>query len=415
MRIVVPVIAVLITAQRAVALEETSPSDAPAAAPAASSSEDSPKAKTPSKRRGGKKKGGALPRLDPKRGEKEFDRQLALAQSLQTPERCGAAYAMFLELQQQQPDHPDVLWGLGECAAVTAEYPELGDDVRRQRILDAKVAYDRYITVENRPQFLMGGEGRRDVARVRLSWINPRVAAITPSEPVAPVAAVAIPVAAPLPTAVVPAPPAAATPPPPVAAAAAPVEPSLGHAQQLAQQRNLIGALAELEALQRRFSDHLDLQEHWVLWRAAAEQCDGVLPVYEQIAERSWRAEVHLAGSECADRAKDVRAHLFAVERYIRTVKYVGDPEVFYRLAEGFATLGDRPRAGTHFQRFLEVAPATHQKRYLAERYLAESERLHTDCLTRKGIVRPRAVQVAGQWVSELQLPPNHRTIACED
>ncbi|MDO8621968.1 MAG: hypothetical protein Q7R80_01945 [bacterium] len=397
MRIVVPVIAVLITAQRAVALEEAPTVGAPAAAPAASPTEDPPKAKPPARRRGGKKKGGALPRLDPKREEKEFDGQLALAMSLQTPERCGAAYAMFLELQQQQPDHPDVLWGLGECAALISAFPERAEQ-KLELLRDAKAAYETY---SRRLATTAVELIKVALAHRRAIDLDQQIAALTPAA---------------VPTGAVGAstPPAVASPPPP-AAAAPPKELSLGHAQGLAQSRDLAGALAELDALMQRFPSQLDLMEHWVLWRAAAEQCDGVVPVYEQIAERSWRAEVHLAGSECADRARDVRAHLFAVERYVRTVQFVGDPEVFWGLAEGFATLGDRQRAGNHFQRFLQIAPATHPKRYIAEMYLTDTEHLHVACLTRKGIVRPRAVQVAGQWVSELQLPPNHRTITCED
>lgn len=391
MRSVVSIIAVLITAQRADAeslAADTVPSvDVGLAAEPAG---DLPKAK-PSKRRG-KKKGGTLPRLDPQREEKEFARKLALAQSLQTPERCGAAYAMLLDLQKQQPENPDVLWGIGECAVLISAFPERAEQ-KVQLLGDARAAYEAYAKRS-------GGSPvehiRIALAARRAGELGRQIAALTPA----------------------PETPATPSPAPPAKApvvAEPPRDLSLGHAQQLAQARNLTGALAELEALMHRHAGQLDLEEYWVLWRAATEQCDGVMPVYERIAERSWRPEVHMAGSECADRAKDVRAHLSAVERYVRTVQFVGDPEVFYGLAEGFAALGDRQHAGNHFQRFLQVAPSAHPKRYIAEMYLTDSEHLHVDCLTRTGIVRPRAVQVGGQWVSELRLPPNYRTIACGD
>ncbi|MBI4434989.1 hypothetical protein HY635_04240 [Candidatus Uhrbacteria bacterium] len=620
--IVLSVIAVLGTASYAVAQDaiDAQPDDestpaaesldpplapigAPAVQPAAGKRRPAAKPARPKK-----EKGGTLPRRDPNRDRKEFQRKLALAQSLHTTERCGAAYPMYLDLQTQQPEHPDVIWGLGECGAVTGAFPELAPAMRRQRLLDAKAAYERYAAIEKRAKFTAGKKSRVQLARDRASQLDVTIAAL-PAPPVEAVAvaadaavtpvsapeprefprhkgattlcgmqafwdpsqglnpgfavelfvllhadpelrvtiwlpsdwndrarrlfqatnelwlkdqgfrerhgltstvlreyasyerrigfigtpgveqqpsrvmlhhpngidvaiqrcdsargalawaveektrqgavavgvrmegqdrsvALAVAGAAPAPAAdpppaapppvaaaipVAPAPVTAAPPaaPPPVAAiaaaaAASPQEPSLGHAQELARKRDLVGALAELEELLKRHPDDSTLQEHWVLWRAASGQCDGVLPVYERIAERSQRPEVHLAGSECADRGGQVRAHLFALERYIRTALYVGDPEIFYGLAEGFATLGDRQRAGNHFQRFLHVAPPTHPKRYIAEMYLADTVKLHVACLTSKGIVRPRAVQVGGQWVSELRLPPNYRTIACE-
>lgn len=132
------------------------------------------------------KRGGPLPRLDPRRDEKAFQRKLALAQDLHVQNRCGAAYPMYLELQTQQPQNPDVLWGLGVCGALTAQFPELGADVRHQRLLDARAAYEAYVAAEKRSRYLKPS-GRVALARERAAQLETQIAALP-----APVLAVAV-------------------------------------------------------------------------------------------------------------------------------------------------------------------------------------------------------------------------------
>lgn len=139
------------------------------------------------------KKGGPLPRLDPRRDEKAFQRKLVLAQDLHVQNRCGAAYPMYLELQTQQPQNPDVLWGLGVCGALTAQFPELGADVRHQRLLDARAAYEAYVAAEKRPRYLKPS-GRVALARERAAQLATQIAALP--APAAVVAA-AVPTSAP--------------------------------------------------------------------------------------------------------------------------------------------------------------------------------------------------------------------------
>lgn len=141
------------------------------------------------------KKGGPLPRLDPRRDEKAFQRKLVLAQDLHVQNRCGAAYPMYLELQAQQPQNPDVLWGLGVCGALTAQFPELGADVRHQRFIDARAAYEAYVAAEKRPRYLKPS-GRVALARERAAQLATQIAALP--APAAAVAA-AVPTSAPEP------------------------------------------------------------------------------------------------------------------------------------------------------------------------------------------------------------------------
>jgi len=125
-------------------------------------------------------KKGRLPRLDPKRNEKEFQRKLALAQDLHVQDRCGAAYPMYLDLQEQRPDHPDVLKGIGLCGIATARFPELGADVRRQRLLDVKAALDTYAA---RPDATPAEHAIAAYARRQIGEIEQQFAASTPAAP----------------------------------------------------------------------------------------------------------------------------------------------------------------------------------------------------------------------------------------
>lgn len=133
------------------------------------------------------KKSGPLPRLDPRRDEKAFQRKLALAQDLHAQNRCGAAYPMYLELQTQQPQNPDVLWGLGVCGQLTAKFPELGEDLRRQRLVDAKAAFEAYVAAEKRSRYTSGSSNRIALARERAAQLATQIAALP-----APAAAVAV-------------------------------------------------------------------------------------------------------------------------------------------------------------------------------------------------------------------------------
>lgn len=412
MRSIIPVIAVLIAAQRADA--ESLAADAVPSVdvgPAAEPAGDPPKAK-PSKRRG-KKKGGALPRLDPSREEKEFERKLALAQSLQTPERCGAAYAMLLDLEKLQPNHPDVLWGLGECGATTAGYPELGVEVQRQRLLDAKAAYERYITVEQRPQFLPnGGEGRRDIARIRVGNINVALSGFTSPAPAVALAAPAAPAAAPPPaTPPMAAPPVATVPPaptPPPVDCGAERDAALLHGQALVHEGDYRSAVDTLSALPAQCLEDVDLIEHVIVWKAAIADCVGVPMLYAPIMERCTSPEVHEAVVTCA---KQLRQPALLVVAFERQVAYAEspDPDALLVLADLHEAGGQRDRAQSDVERFLAITAQRPGMDAARERASARLAALRLPVKPAEPparcSVRPRAVQVGDRWVILTPLP----------
>lgn len=195
--IVLSVIAVLGTAASAVAQDATDappPLQADEAAPAMpdpplQSSPDASgdtgaegKPKPVMKPARPKGKDGALPRKPKQDPERQFQAALALAQSLHTPERCGAAFLKYLELAKERPDDPDVLWGLSECGVIAAGFDQ--DPVRkRQRLLDAQGAYRRYAEIERRRKFTVGKKSRVARARDRASQLETQIAALPAPAP----------------------------------------------------------------------------------------------------------------------------------------------------------------------------------------------------------------------------------------
>lgn len=448
--IVLSVLAALSTASYAIAAEDAADTPAPPpAAEAASSGQDKkPAAKT----------------VRQKREERKFRRKLVRAQGLHVQNRCGAAYLMYLELQAQQPQNPDVLWGLGVCGALTAQFPELGQDARRQRLLDAKAAYEAYVASEQRTQYTSGSNNRVALARERAVQLDSQIAApsaaqaetpaaspapapatvaaatpppaavaavapadaatqatapATPGEAVppsstsppaeAPPPAESLPAAAPASAPVA----AAAAPPPPPAAAvpadAARAEVEREHAEaQAARQRGIADALEALTAALRATPNDLGLQEQWVFMAMLAERCADVMPVYLRIAEGSKSPKVHRAGAACAEATEQPREMFLALDRYVRTSpRYEISADTYRVIAEGFVDLGERGRAKHYFEQFLARVASADPHRADAERFVQGFKRARTDCFIQRGVATAALTQVGDRWVVQVRIPPN--------
>lgn len=422
MRSIIPVMAVLITAPRAGAQapadagvstaapaatsdEAGAPSSAPpattvapeaaahAATPAAAPSRASSKAKRPS---GGKskKKDGKLPRLDPKREEQEFQRALTLAQDLYLQSRCGAAYAMYLDLQKQRPEDPHVLMGVAMCGMETAKFPELGAAERRQRLLDAKVACERYAALPTTT-----AENAAYVHR-RAGAIDSQIAALTTPVPVAPATPSPAVVAAP-----------AAVPPP--AACDDQRDAALLRARAQAQWGNYREAIASLTVLPARCQDDVEVVESLIVWKAAVSDCDVVPTLYAPIMEQSKQPAVHEAVVKCADRLNRPDILLAAFEHQVALVESP-DPDALLTLADLYEAAGRRERAQAAVERFLglteqrpgmDAARRKAQQRLTALQQPAPTAEERARCLVRRGTATATLVQVGDRWVIQTSMP----------
>ena len=407
--IVCSVIAVLLSTGRAVAQDATDdPSNASPPQDLTSIPRGGANPAETSRPKKSGKKGKALPRLDSQREKKEFERRLALAQELLAADRCGAAYPMYLDLQKQQPDDSYVLRGIGTCGAVTAEFAELGLEVRRQRLHDASAAFATYARL---PATTPSDQAFAAFARRRASELAAKADALVPPAPSTVVAAAASDSQASAVGAA--APPLPATPAPSVVCDA---DRDAALLRALAQARlgDYRTAIAGLSALPPRCAEDLELVEHLLIWKAAILACDGVPMLYAPIMGRSMQPAVHEAVVVCAKHLNQPDLLLAAFERQVALVESP-DLDALLVLADLHEAAGKRDRAQADIERFLEVTaqrPGMDAARKRASARLAAlhapppSAKERAQCLIRRGVATARLVQLGDHWVMQVAIPP---------